>query len=332
MCNGHGTHSLTSVLSRQRGTRRVTVQHLRERHVIVVGQRLRCCMSVVDWEPWHGRVTRVTGGSHIVVRPEYIISCALSSTALGLTPSGGLRLTHKPGQRVTSFCSSHGGAALAAMSRGAAASYMRAEAWRGSPSKEDRCVAVEEENKESEERGAVETGSEEKEVGIRANRPSGKWRGQVSDTAHAALHAGAKQKRRYTPCFATRAEAVKALAELRDKVEQESRRHHPTARESRPAGQGLAARTRRRVHRGGQEGVLGVQLPDQACPKTNGGEEGWEARVCVDGSLRPLPSRQCGAGELGASVPPHRGLHERPEPPPLAPLLPEAHRRQHVTE
>ena len=55
MCNGHGTHSLTSVLSRQRGTRRVTVQHLRERHVIVVGQRLRCCMSVVDWEPWHGR-------------------------------------------------------------------------------------------------------------------------------------------------------------------------------------------------------------------------------------------------------------------------------------
>ena len=51
MCNGHGTHSLTSVLSRQRGTRRVTVlyssQHLRERHVIVVGQRLRCCMSVV---------------------------------------------------------------------------------------------------------------------------------------------------------------------------------------------------------------------------------------------------------------------------------------------
>ena len=105
MCNGHGTHSLlksqlrdsthslTSVLSRQRGTRRVTVQHLRERHVIVVGQRLRCCMSVVDWEPWHGRVTRVTGGSHIVVRPEYIISCAFSSTALGLTPSGGLRLT-----------------------------------------------------------------------------------------------------------------------------------------------------------------------------------------------------------------------------------------------
>ena len=47
MCNGHGTHSLTSVLSRQRGTRRVTVQHLRERHVIVVGQRLRCCMFVV---------------------------------------------------------------------------------------------------------------------------------------------------------------------------------------------------------------------------------------------------------------------------------------------
>lgn len=47
MCNGHGTHSLTSVLSRQRGTRRVTVQHLRERHVIVVGQRLRCCMVVV---------------------------------------------------------------------------------------------------------------------------------------------------------------------------------------------------------------------------------------------------------------------------------------------
>ena len=93
MCNGHGTHSLTSVLSRQRGTRRVTVQHLRERHVIVVGQRLRCCMSVVDWEPWHGRVTRVTGGSHIVVRPEYIISCAFSSTAPGLTPSGGLRLT-----------------------------------------------------------------------------------------------------------------------------------------------------------------------------------------------------------------------------------------------
>ena len=46
MCNGHGTHSLTSVLSRQRGTRRVTVQHLRERHVIVVGQRL-CCMFVV---------------------------------------------------------------------------------------------------------------------------------------------------------------------------------------------------------------------------------------------------------------------------------------------
>ena len=73
MCNGHGTHSLTCVLSRQRGTRRVTVQHLRERHVIVVGQRLRCCMSVVDWEPWHGRVTRVTGGSHIVVRPEYYL-------------------------------------------------------------------------------------------------------------------------------------------------------------------------------------------------------------------------------------------------------------------
>mgnify|MGYP007033679806 CR=1 FL=1 len=47
MCNGHGTHSLTCVLSRQRGTRRVTVQHLRERHVIVVGQRLRCCMFVV---------------------------------------------------------------------------------------------------------------------------------------------------------------------------------------------------------------------------------------------------------------------------------------------
>ena len=91
MCNGHGTHSLTSVLSRQRGTRRVTVQHLRERHVIVVGQRLRCCMFVL------GAVARschpVTGGSHIVVRPEYIISCAFSSTALGLTPSGGHRLT-----------------------------------------------------------------------------------------------------------------------------------------------------------------------------------------------------------------------------------------------
>ena len=83
MCNGHGTHSLTSVLSRQRGTRRVTVQHLRERHVIVVGQRLRCCMSVVDWEPWHGRVTRVTGGSHIVVRPEYIYRVPLAARLRG---------------------------------------------------------------------------------------------------------------------------------------------------------------------------------------------------------------------------------------------------------
>jgi hypothetical protein len=84
MCNGHGTHSLTSVLSRQRGTRRVTVQHLRERTLLYV-----CC----GWEPWHGRVIRVTGGSHIVVRPECVISCAFSSTAPGLTPSGGLRLT-----------------------------------------------------------------------------------------------------------------------------------------------------------------------------------------------------------------------------------------------
>jgi len=50
MCNGHGTHGLTSVLSRQRGSRRVTVQHLRERHVIVVGQRLRCCMCCYGWE------------------------------------------------------------------------------------------------------------------------------------------------------------------------------------------------------------------------------------------------------------------------------------------
>lgn len=94
-CVTDTVHIVSRVYSRVsvRGTRRVTVQHLRERHVIVVGQRLRCCMSVVDWEPWHGRVTRVTGGSHIVVRPEYIISCAFSSTALGLTPSGGLRLT-----------------------------------------------------------------------------------------------------------------------------------------------------------------------------------------------------------------------------------------------
>jgi hypothetical protein len=94
MCNGHGTHSLTSVLSRQRGTRRVTVQHLRERHVIVVGQRLRCCMFVVVGS----RGTVVSSVSQvaptfIVVRPEYIISCAFSSTAPGLTPSGGLRLT-----------------------------------------------------------------------------------------------------------------------------------------------------------------------------------------------------------------------------------------------
>ena len=93
MCNGHGTHSLTSVLSRQRGTRRVTVQHLRERHVIVVGQRLRCCMFVVVGS----RGTVVSSVSQVaptsVVRPEYIISCAFSSTAPGLTPSGGLRLT-----------------------------------------------------------------------------------------------------------------------------------------------------------------------------------------------------------------------------------------------
>ena len=37
MCNGHGTHSLTSVLSRQRGTRRVTVQHLREDAMLLYG-------------------------------------------------------------------------------------------------------------------------------------------------------------------------------------------------------------------------------------------------------------------------------------------------------
>ena len=63
MCNGHGTHSLTSVLSRQRGTRRVTVQHLRDDAMLLwlgSGYALLyvCCGS---WEPWHGRVTRVTG-------------------------------------------------------------------------------------------------------------------------------------------------------------------------------------------------------------------------------------------------------------------------------
>ena len=85
-------------------------------------------------------------------------------------------------------------------------------------------MAVEEENGENgesdDESGAVETGSEEKEVGIR-QIPSGKWYGRVSDKAYAASNSEGKKKQRCTPSFATRAEAVKARAELRDKVDQE---------------------------------------------------------------------------------------------------------------
>ena len=79
-----------------------------------------------------------------------------------------------------------------------------------------RCVAVE----ENDGSGAVETGSEEKEVGLQ-QIPSGKWYGKVSDKAHAASNSEGKRKERCTPSFATRAEASKALAELKAKVDQE---------------------------------------------------------------------------------------------------------------
>lgn len=90
----------------------------------------------------------------------------------------------------------------------------------------ERCgdVESEEEGGENErsndESEVADTGSEKKEVGIVQER-SGKWRGKVNDKAHAALPLGGKPKRRCTPSFATYAEAVKALAELRDKVHQE---------------------------------------------------------------------------------------------------------------
>ena len=84
----------------------------------------------------------------------------------------------------------------------------------------ERCEDVENdvESKETEEE--VEE-VEETEVGIR-QRPSGKWYGQVNDTAHAALNPGGKSKKqRNTPYFATRSEAIKARAELKAKIKQE---------------------------------------------------------------------------------------------------------------
>ena len=68
MCNGHDTHSLTCVLSRQRGTRRVTVQHLRDDTmyvVSVVGQRCNGGSRGTDRVT---RVTVVTRGSHVCPR------------------------------------------------------------------------------------------------------------------------------------------------------------------------------------------------------------------------------------------------------------------------
>jgi hypothetical protein len=62
---------------------------------------------------------------------------------------------------------------------------------------------------------------EEKQVGIR-RKPSGKWYSDVADTAHSALNPGSKKrKNRYTPCFATRSEAVKARAELKSQIQKE---------------------------------------------------------------------------------------------------------------
>ena len=79
--------------------------------------------------------------------------------------------------------------------------------------------AVEEAEEAVGENEAVDK-NEERVFGIR-QAPSGKWLGQVGDTVHSAMNPGGKQKQRYTPSFSTRSEAVKALAELRAKVEEE---------------------------------------------------------------------------------------------------------------
>jgi len=79
--------------------------------------------------------------------------------------------------------------------------------------------AEEEAEQKVEEKGEKEV--EEKEAGIQ-QIPSGKWRGQVSDTVYAAMNTGSKKRKiRYTPFFSTRSEAVKARAELKVKVKEE---------------------------------------------------------------------------------------------------------------
>ena len=82
----------------------------------------------------------------------------------------------------------------------------------------ERCEEVESEesDKESEATDAIV----EKDVGIQQTR-SGKGRGQASDLVYATRNPGSKKKTRTTPCFATRAEAVKAVGELKDKMEPE---------------------------------------------------------------------------------------------------------------
>jgi len=78
-----------------------------------------------------------------------------------------------------------------------------------------------EESEESDQKVEKEVQKEgKKEVGIR-QRPSGKWYGQVSNTVHHAMNPGGKHKTLVTPSFSTRAEAVKALAELKAKVKEE---------------------------------------------------------------------------------------------------------------
>lgn len=79
---------------------------------------------------------------------------------------------------------------------------------------------------EAEEEETSEAQEEESHIGIQQSS-SGKWYGQVNDTAHAALKEASgskrksKRKMRVTPHFATRSEAVKALAQLKAQIKQE---------------------------------------------------------------------------------------------------------------
>ena len=94
--------------------------------------------------------------------------------------------------------------------------------WQECPERRKRRRSCDEESEESEDgEEEVDQKVEQKEAGIH-KRPSGKWRGGVSDTMYSAMNPGSKKRKmRITPCFSTRAEAVKARAELKAKVNEE---------------------------------------------------------------------------------------------------------------